>query len=575
MRFSSSLVVLLSGVTSLATGTPFFGLRKRASCANTATSRNCWGNYSINDDVTYTWPSTGVTRSFTFNVQAKTLAPDGVSKQMMTVNGQYPGPTIEANWGDNISVKVCNQLTLNGTGIHFHGIRHLNTNYADGATAQTECSIAPGDCYTYNWKATQHGTSWYHSHYSLQYADGVHGPIVIHGPNTANWDIDLGPLVITDYYHQSAYALASSATTQTLGIPPVAVSGLINGKNTNLNTNLTTVGSHYQMTFTKGKKHLIRLINTGSEVIFRFAIDNHKLTVVSVDLVPITPYATDTILIAVGQRYDVIVEADQAVGDYWARAIPMMSCFAVNLQAFDIRAIVRYDATSTADPTVNQSIPHVMLDVCQDESLSNLVPYISHSVGPSAVSKDFNAVLLPSSNDGYALRWQVGSSQPYRPLKSNPVIKQIFANSTANITADLVPIDLTSLQGTNWVYIVVESLLPLPHPLHYHGHDNYILARGAGPFLSNVTTLQLANPPRRDTVNLPQTGFIVLGFKTDNPGSWLLHCHIQWHLHDGFGMSIVERPKSEIKAAYTNAGQDTEMQRVCTNWVASGLDSRG
>ncbi|KAK3688141.1 Cupredoxin [Podospora appendiculata] len=571
MRFYNSLVVLLAGVTSLATATPFVDWKKRASCANTATSRNCWGNYSISDDVTYTWPTTGVTRSYTFNIQYTTLAPDGVSKQMMTVNGQYPGPTIEANWGDDISVQVCNQLTLNGTGIHFHGIRHLNTNYADGATAQTECSIAPGDCHTYNWKATQHGTSWYHSHYSLQYADGVLGPIVIHGPHTANWDIDLGPLVITDYYHESAFALAGTATTQTLGIPPVAVSGLINGKN----TNLTTGGSRYQMTFTKGKKHLIRLINTGSEVIFRFAIDKHTLTVVAVDLVPINPYVTDTILIAVGQRYDVIVEADQDIGNYWARGVPMMSCFAVNLMAFDIRAVVRYDASSTADPTVNQSIPYVMLDVCQDESLSNLVPYISHSVGPSAVSKDFNAVLLPSSNDNYYLRWQVGGSQPYRPLKSNPVIKQIFANSTANITTDLIPIDLTSLQGTNWVYIVVESLLPLPHPLHLHGHDNYVLARGAGPFLANVTTLQLANPPRRDTVNLPQTGFIVLGFKTDNPGSWLLHCHIQWHLHDGFAMSIVERPKSEIKAAYTKAGEDTEMQRVCKNWAASGLDSRG
>lgn len=119
-------------------------------------------------------------------MQYTVLAPDGVSKATMTVNGQYPGLMMEANWGDDVEVRVCNRLTSNGTGIHFHGPRQLNTNYADGTVSQTECAPAPGDCHTYRWKATQRGTSWYHSHYSVQYVDGVVGPIVIHGPSTAD-----------------------------------------------------------------------------------------------------------------------------------------------------------------------------------------------------------------------------------------------------------------------------------------------------------------------------------------------------------------------------------------------------
>ena len=484
----------------------------------------------------------------------------------MAVNDQYPGPTIEANWGDKVQVTVCNYLDTNGTGLHFHGVRQLNTAYADGAISQTECPIAPGDCHTYKWTATQHGSSWYHSHYSLQYGEGVLGPIVIHGPNTANWDIDLGPLLLTDYYHESVFELATRPLVKVLGLPPIAVNGLINGKNVHHNG-----GQRHELTFTPGKKHLIRLVNTGSEVIFRFAIDNHKMTVVAMDFVPIQPFEAKTLLIAIGQRFDVIVEADQPVADYWARAVPMLSCFALNLMPHNVRAIVRYSSSSTATPNALTSIPWVMLDTCKDEDLENLVPYIPHVVGPSAVTKDFNALLLPSPNDSYALRWEVGNPAPYKPPKNNPIIKQMFDTPLTTISDEYNPVDLSYLPGTNWVYIVIESFLPLPHPIHLHGHDSYVLARGGGLYLSSIAELALTNPPRRDTINLPSGGFVVLAFETDNPGSWLLHCHIQWHLHDGFAMSIIERPRSEIRGVYP-AAEQTEMRRVCRNWAASGLE---
>lgn len=48
----------------------------------------------------------------------------------------------------------------------------------DGVNGITQCPIAPGDSFTYNWTALQYGSSWYHSHYSVQYADGALGPLV-------------------------------------------------------------------------------------------------------------------------------------------------------------------------------------------------------------------------------------------------------------------------------------------------------------------------------------------------------------------------------------------------------------
>lgn len=69
----------------------------------------------------------------------------------------------------------------------------------------TECPIAFGETRVYRFKATQYGTSWYHSHYSVQYAEGIVGGIIINGPSTSNYDIDLGVLPFTDWFHAPMY----------------------------------------------------------------------------------------------------------------------------------------------------------------------------------------------------------------------------------------------------------------------------------------------------------------------------------------------------------------------------------
>lgn len=59
----------------------------------------------------------------------------------------------------------------------------------DGVPAITQCPIPPGGSFTYSFTADLYGTSWYHSHYSAQYAAGLVGPMVIHGPDVRAYDI--------------------------------------------------------------------------------------------------------------------------------------------------------------------------------------------------------------------------------------------------------------------------------------------------------------------------------------------------------------------------------------------------
>lgn len=77
--------------------------------------------------------------------------------------------------------------------------------------------------------------------------------------------------------------------------------------------------------------------------------------------------------------------------------------------------------------------------------------------------------------------------------------------------------------------------LLVTHPLHWHGMDIVVLAQSNTTFdpVTSYDTFNFVNPPRRDVVLLPAGGFVAIAFKPDNPGAWLMHCHIAWHASAG------------------------------------------
>lgn len=58
---------------------------------------------------------------------------------------------------------------------------------------------------------------------------------------------------------------------------------------------------------------------------------------------------------------------------------------------------------------------------------------------------------------------------------------------------------------------------------------------------TDTRSLHFSNPTRRDTTMLPAKGWLVLGFRSDNPGAWLFHCHIAWHVGQGLSVQFLER----------------------------------
>ena len=76
--------------------------------------------------------------------------------------------------------------------------------------------------------------------------------------------------------------------------------------------------------------------------------------------------------------------------------------------------------------------------------------------------------------------------------------------------------------------------------------------------------LNLVNPPRRDVVLLPGFGHVIIAFKADNPGVWIMHCHIAFHASGGLAMQILERQKDIVGSH--QLGWKDQVDRGCAEW---------
>lgn len=433
------------------------------ACTNSPTSRECWDNdYSIDTDFDSDFPTTGRTVRYEFTITNMTMAPDGVEREVLAVNGQYPGPTIEANWGDYIEVTVKNEMSNNGTAIHWHGLRQWHKNTQDGVPGITECPVAPNQQKTYTFQATQHGTSWYHSHFSCQYGDGVVGPIIVHGPATADYDIESGSLAISDWYYDTVNTL-SQRVAHFNGAPPTADTALINGKMTS-----NRGGEHERTTLQQDKKHRVRLINMSVDNHYMVSLDNHQMEVIAADFVPIVPYNATHVFLGIGQRYDVIIRGNQPAGSYWFRAeVQDQAGCGSNANNGNILSIFSYEGHETETP-ISQGSGYQQR--CTDEQ--DLTPYWNSYVPTGQVADNMTPLdtwlnQTTSSDGTLTLYWNVNGSSLNAEWEK-PTLDYVKNNQQDFPTrANIIELP----RAGQWTYWVIRSVpgnpfnVQVPHPI--------------------------------------------------------------------------------------------------------------
>ncbi|KAF8521720.1 laccase [Hysterangium stoloniferum] len=501
-----------------------------------------------------------VTENWT--LAAKTIAPDGFSRSAALINGQYPGPLLTANKGDSVVVNLNNQLAdpsmRQSTSVHWHGIFQPRNAFNDGPSFVTQCPIAPNQTYQYQLVLGQQtGTFWYHSHLSTQYVDGLRGPLVIYDPDDPHkglYDVDDATTVITlsDWYHPTA--LVAENAWFAGGPEPVPDSGLINAAG---RFQGGPAVDRTRINVTKGLRYRFRIISVSAEGFFEFAISNHSMTVIESDGIETQPYVVDSIPVLPGQRYSVVVNANQTVENYWISATQTVlgattNANNSNFNGTDTFAVLHYAGASSAEPTAPQptGLPAGGIEFQE----FNLKPLINPGAPGGSAPPDqiFNFTFAPGSANGDI--WTINNSQ-YKP-PSVPTLLNILANGATN-DSSFGPNENTFTLQSNAI-IEVSFIGGTGHAFHLHGHAFDVIqsASGGGP--------NFVDPPRRDvvasggTVDQP----VRIRFRTDNPGPWIVHCHIDWHLEAGLAAVFAESP-TDIQNGPQSVQPNEAWQQLC------------
>ncbi|KAG2110681.1 laccase [Suillus discolor] len=466
----------------------------------------------------------------TLTIANKVIAPDGFERSATLVNGIFPGPLIAAQKGDNFSIQVVNELTdesmFLSTSVHWHGIFQNGTNYADGTSFVTQCPIAQNHSFVHNFSSpNQAGTYWYHSHYSVQYCDGLRGALVIYDPDDPlayMYDVDDASTVITlsDWYHAVAPVMRHLVDAD-------ANSTLINGLGRYAGGPASELAV---INVEQGKRYRMRLVAMSCDPNFNFTIDGHIFTVIEADGQLTEPLVVDQLQIFAGQRYSVVLVADQPVDNYWIRSLPNL----VNpsFEGGQNSAILRYQGAPQVDPTTAYVPPQ---DILVETNLHALINPGAPGI-PGYGNADINLHFKVTNDTGLFYINNVTFSPP-----SIPVLLQIL--SGAQDPFQLLPNGSVYALGHNKVVEltmeipVVPNVPGGPHPIHLHGHA-FDVVQSAGN-----STFNYVNPVRRDVVSAGNPGQqMVIRWTTDNYGPWFLHCHIDWHLDAGFAVVMAESP---------------------------------
>lgn len=529
-----------------------------------------WGTRTANNTNPYeNAPNTFVIRKYDFTVKRAELAPDGVERSMLLVNGQFPGPLIEANWGDTIQVTVHNEIDdpEEGLAFHWHGLLQKKSQWMDGVPGIQQCPIPPGSSFTYQFIADLYGTTWYHSHYSAQYAGGIFGPLIIHGPATVPYDIDIGPILLTDYYHDDYFSLVEQTMSRDTSVPPpFSDNNLINGRNNfdcstlspSDNITCTSNAGLSKFQFTPGKSHRLRLINAGAEGIQKFSLDGHTMTVIANDFVPVLPYQTKVVTLGVGQRTDVIIQAaPHATGSYWMRSSITTACSLTHQP--NATAIVYYGHETTPQ---TQPWPAFVasLSVCENDDLTQTIPWFPIPADPNpATTQTIDIQLFRNeSNTGPNLFWMNNSS--FRADYNTPIL--LLSKMGNNSYPDSPEWNVYNFGSNSSIRIILINDSPIAHPIHLHGH-NYFVENVGATTQWDGTVVRPLNPQRRDVQILPIGGYLVMQITADNPGVWPLHCHIAWHVSAGFYVTVMERPDD-----IANLDIPSVMAQTCRDWAS-------
>ena len=402
--------------------------------------------------------------------------------RVLHYNQSIPGPLLRLPQGRETLIRFENALDESSV-VHWHGLRIDNA--MDGVPGMTQAVVEPGESFDYRLTPPDAGTYWYHTHQRSweQMALGLAGVLIVDEDNPPEVDQDL-VFAIDDWRLDDGMQVHRGS----LG----AVHDMAHGGRTG---NVITVNgrTEYRYAVASGERVRLRMVNIANARVMNLLVGEPQFSVIAVDGQPIEPYTPDggRLRLAPGQRVDMIIDM---TGDPGARTRleVVIGEYAYEVSGFDYSSQPRreqlLDSPIRLEPNPLQALR------LPDEFLH--VPM--HMEG-GAMGRMRGAVLD-------------GREMDIRELVRNG--KAWAINGIAGLPAE----PLFRVERGTAVSLDVDNDNAWPHAMHIHGHH----------FIYHKTP-QLW----RDTALFERGEKGSMRFIADNPGKWLIHCHMVEHMAGG------------------------------------------
>jgi FtsP/CotA-like multicopper oxidase with cupredoxin domain len=405
--------------------------------------------------------------------------------------GTVPGPTLRCRRGDEIAVRLVNELP-EPTAVHWHGLRIANA--MDGVPHLTQPPIQPGEGFDYRFAPPDAGTFWYHSHLysSEQLERGLYGLVIVDEPNPVAIDQDVA-LVLDDWRLNPDGSLDEASFRS---MHDAAHAGRI-GEHITVNSAPPVL----DIALRRHDRVRLRLINVANARIFALRIDGLRPFVMAIDGQPADPFVAPGAMLGPGNRIDLFVDATGEPGS----AVPLLA--ETERGTVTLARLLHQDGPSARARPLPE--PHPLPD------------------NPLPATLDLaDALRLDLPLDGGAMSMMMRGMMGRRGAEIpghgiDPRARLWTMAGLASSGHDGPP--LFSVARGRTVVITIGNRTHFPHAMHLHGHHFRLLDdRGEGwrPFWLDAAVVPAMTAWR-------------IAFVADNPGKWMLHCHMLEHQETG------------------------------------------
>lgn len=403
-------------------------------------------------------------------------------------DGQIPGPEIRLRQGEPVRIVVENRLAEDTT-VHWHGIRLPNA--MDGVPGLTQPPIKPGEKFSYEFTPPDAGTFWYHPHADSlrQLGRGLAGILVVEEPEQVAVDRDI-LWALSDWRLTGDAQIASGFGN---GME-AAMAGRV-GNTVTLNGAIST-----NARVRAGERVRLRLVNTALARIMALRFEGHRPIIIARDGQPCEPHEPEggRLLLGPAMRIDVMLDMEGKPGGRY-RVIddfyPELSYWLTEL-AYEDKVPVRSHPPESRLVLPRNPLPEPDLASAERHELK-----LQGGMMGGGMMSGMGGMMGMSRGASWAIN---GMSMRGDGQANMPPLLTLKRGRTCM---------LTMRNETAWW-----------HPMHLHGHSFRVLTRNGAAVPHRVWA---------DTVLVPPKETVEIAFVADNPGDWMLHCHVMDHQVSG------------------------------------------